>query len=542
MIICRGEGEMDAIIYILLILSTLIALLFSLSILRSNDKKKIHYAVLSLTTSVIIWNVAVILNLFFSNTGLYIFFEQLYFLGPITVSVSILFLGLIYANDSFEFTWRYLLLFIVPNISLILLFTNQYHHLFYTTFSLIPSKQDFGIYFTLHSIVSYIYIGVGLIHLGVFSLKYSGFYSKQSFLILSGILVSLIFDSFSTLKIFDWPTYWENIVFAFSVSCIILAVIKYDFLNIIPIALATVVDSLTDSYVVINDNYEIIDYNKTFAETFAKVLVFKRKESFTELIRKISVDFSERSFIEYVEESIKQKNNISFEMPRAVAGNNYHYKMEIIPVFKKNYHLGTIVLIRDITENKKQLDQITMLNIRLKDLAIKDALTQAYNRYFFDERLQQEIDLVFKRKNYGQGVFDYTNNFGLIIFDIDFFKIFNDNNGHLAGDELLQTLVKVVKSVLFPTDVLCRYGGEEFAIICCETSAEGTAIVAEKIRKAVENCRFKYREKQPNGKVTISVGATYYSTIGMGKDDLIKKADENLYTAKNKGRNTIIFQ
>lgn len=155
--------------------------------------------------------------------------------------------------------------------------------------------------------------------------------------------------------------------------------------------------------------------------------------------------------------------------------------------------------------------------------------------------MQQEIDKVYRRQKYKQDSIDYSNSFGLIIFDLDFFKNFNDKNGHLAGDELLQTLVKVVKSVLFPTDIFCRYGGEEFAIICCETTSEGIAIAAEKIRKVVESYKFKYQESQPNGKITISVGATFYSAIDMGKDELIKKADANLYKAKSNGRNTIVF-
>lgn len=533
---------MDAIVYILLIMSTLIVLSFSLSILIREDKKQIHYAVLGLTTSVIIWDVAVLLNFSFSKTGVYVFFEQLYFLGPITVSVAVLFLGLIYAHNKIKFTWGYFFLFLAPVVSIVILFTNQYHHLFYTTFSFIPSEQDLGVYFTLHSIFSYVYIGVGLIYLGIFSLKNYGFYSKQSLLIILGIFVALIFDSLSTLKIVDWPTYLENISFSFSIVCFMLAVVKFDFLNIIPIALKTVVDSLTDSYVVINDQYEIIDYNKTFADTFGRVTILKRRESIIELIYKCGLDLTEKRFVGYIKKSVNQKMNISFELPWVVEGNYFYYKIELIPIYKNNNHLGTIILIRDITEGKKYLDQITVLNDRLQDLAIKDQLTQTYNRYYFDKKLQQEIDRVTKWQSYRYDVFNEIKHFGLIIFDIDFFKKFNDNNGHLAGDELLQTLVRVVKTVLFPSEILCRYGGEEFAIICCETTAEGTAVVAEKIRKAVENYKFKHQEKQPNGKITISVGAAYYSTIAMGKDDLIKIADANLYMAKNKGRNTIVFQ
>ena len=181
------------------------------------------------------------------------------------------------------------------------------------------------------------------------------------------------------------------------------------------------------------------------------------------------------------------------------------------------------------------------LNERLQSLATRDWLTQSYNRYFFDERLQQEINLVNRSQAYGQAPGKSVNNFGLIMFDIDYFKIYNDNNGHPAGDELLQTMVTIVKGVLRATDILCRYGGEEFAVICCQTSENGIKAVAEKIRKTVEHYEFKFQNKQPGGNLTVSIGAACCSIANMKKDDLIKTADNNLYIAKSTGRNKIVF-
>lgn len=533
----------NTIIYILLTISILFVSFFSILILRMKNKKQLHYAVLAATTSVIMWDLVIVFHLYFKDTKFNYFFELLYFLGPITVSVAVLFLGLSFAYYEIVFTRKWLVLFILPVISAIMLFTNQFHHLFFTTFSLIPSQQDFGVFFTWHSIVSYLYVGVGLAYLTIFSIKNYGFYSKQSFLILLGILVSLVADSFSTLKIYDWPTYVENIAFTFTIACFMLAMVKYDFLNIVPIANKIILDSLTDSYVVTNDDNEIIDYNKAFAELFSKVQVFKRRDNILQLFQKYHFDSSKTAFQDSIENSVKLRKKTSFDLPKEINGEVFHHRVEIIPIHKRNSHIGTVIIMRDITESKRHLDQITMLNHRLQDLAIKDGLTKTYNRYFFEERLQQEINRVLKQKNYEQNNFNnQINGFGLVIFDIDFFKIYNDTNGHLAGDELLQVLVNVIKSVLFPTDILCRYGGEEFAIICCETSMEGTGVVAEKIRKAVANYEFKDQENQPGGKITISVGAAYYSTANMSKEDLIKKADGNLYLSKNKGRNMTTFQ
>jgi len=540
-VLLTGECKLEIFdtIYILLVISTLVLLYFGLLIAKNSKKKQIHYAVLGITISILIWNMAVLLYLTFNNTPwLLVVCEQMYFLGAIFVPVATLFTGLIFTKTRIKFTWKHALLFVVPIISVVMLFTNQYHNLFYTTFSLIPSKHIYGIYFTIHSIYSYLCIGIGLAYLALFSINNYGFFFKQSLLIISGILISLIFDSFSTFKIFDWSTAIANIVFALTMTCFMLANIKFNLLNITPIAIQKVVDLISDSYAIINEDFEIIDYNKSFMDNFTEI---SRKDSIFELVNKNNIDIDEKIFVSLLEEAAREQKKVNFEMQRSHGEVTNYYMAEITPIIMNGIHTGTIILIKDITKHKNNLQQVSRLNERLKSLATKDWLTQAYNRYFFDERIQQEIDRFNKQLAHRQDIYKSVNSFGLIMFDIDFFKTYNDNNGHLAGDELLKILVIVVKKVLYPTDILCRFGGEEFAVICCQTSENGIKIVAEKIRKTVENYKFRFQDKQPNGNLTISVGTAYYSTANMKKDDLITKADKNLYLAKNSGRNKVIF-
>jgi diguanylate cyclase (GGDEF)-like protein len=526
-------------VYMLLVLSTSVVLYFLLLVAKRKRKKQIHYAVLSITISILIWNVAVLLYLAFDNVSWILSIcERLYFLGAILVSISILFTGLVFARTKIKFTWKHALLFIVPVISIAVLFTNQSHHLFYTTFSLIPSEQNFGIFFTVHTIYSYLCIGIGLFYLVTFSIKNYGVFSKQSSLIFIGIMISLIIDSISTFKIFNWSTAIENIAFAVTIIFFILATVKFDFLNVIPIALQTVVDLISDSYVVINEDFEIIDYNKAFVGSFAGAA---RKAGIMEIIKRNYSDFDVKKFMGFLEKAVREQKKVSFEMPRSGGESVTYYMVEITPIYISGNHIGTIILKKDITEHKNNLKKVMQLNEKLQSLATRDWLTQSYNRYFFDERLQQEVDRVNRLQVYGREPCKRADNFGLIMFDIDNFKIYNDNNGHPAGDELLQTIVTVVKEVLYPTDILCRYGGEEFAVICCQTSEEGIRIVAEKIRKAVEKYDFMFQDKQPSGNLTVSVGAVCCSTANAKKDDLIKRADNNLYLAKSGGKNKVVF-
>lgn len=431
------------IVYILLVLSTLVVLYFLLLVAKRKHKKQIHYAVLSITVSILIWNVAILLYMTFTNVPwILTICERLYFLGTVLVSISILFTGLIFARTKIKFTWKHALLFIVPALSIAILFTNQSHHLFYTAFSLIPSRQNFGVYFTIHTIYSYLCIGIGLAYLLVFSIKNYGVFSKQSSLIFIGLMISLIVDAISTFKIFDWSTAIENIAFAITISFFIVATVRFDFLNVIPIALQTVVDLISDSYVVINEDFEIIDYNKAFVSDFSGAA---RKVDIMEIIKKSYSDFDAKKFTGFLDDAVREQKKVSFEMSRSVGEGIAFYTVEITPIYISGNHIGTIILRKDITEHKNSLKEVMQLNERLQGLATRDWLTQSYNRYFFDERLQQEIDRLNRLQVYGQESFKRVDDFGLIMFDIDYFKAYNDNNGHPAGDELLQTIVTIKK-------------------------------------------------------------------------------------------------
>lgn len=524
---------------ILLVISIMLMMILLFLIAVKNKKSQIHYAVMAMAISLLIWNVSVLCYITFTTIPWVVAVsERMYFIGIIFVSLAILFTSLIFVRTRIGFSWKYAFLFVVPAISLVVLFTNPYHHFFYRTFSLIPSKQDFGFYFAIHTVYCYLCIGISLFYLLYFSIRNFGFFSRQAILIFFGILISWIVDSFSTFDIFDWSAAIENIFFSITVILFILAIMKLDFLNIIPIALHRVVNIISDAYVVFNEEYEIMDFNEAFITTWNGA---SRKTRINEVIKQSCPDFDEEQFIQLVSQSIREQGKVSMEIKRSSHGDANYYLAEITPFICKSRHVGTIILIKDITEHKKNLEEVLRLNEKLRSLAMKDWLTQAYNRYFFDERLEQEIDRVAQLQNCENETIKTEYDFGLIMFDIDYFKDYNDLNGHQAGDELLQILVNIVQETLLPTDVLCRYGGEEFVIICCQTPEKRVRTAAEKIRKLVEEYEFKYQDTQPGGNLTVSVGTAYYMPPYLKKDDLIQRVDQNLYLAKNTGRNKVVF-
>jgi diguanylate cyclase (GGDEF)-like protein len=125
------------------------------------------------------------------------------------------------------------------------------------------------------------------------------------------------------------------------------------------------------------------------------------------------------------------------------------------------------------------------------------------------------------------------------MIDIDYFKHYNDTNGHLAGDEVLRAIAILIERGVRQTDIVARYGGEEFSAILTNTGREGALEIAERIRKNVSDTRFPNESAQPNKDLTVSVGVAAFSSSISTLTDLIREADHTLYRAKNGGRNRV---
>jgi len=163
----------------------------------------------------------------------------------------------------------------------------------------------------------------------------------------------------------------------------------------------------------------------------------------------------------------------------------------------------------------------------LSDLAFRDELTGLFNRRYFDQKLQEEIN---RSGRYGR-------NLSLILGDIDLFKSYNDDFGHQKGDEVLQSVAEMIRRSCRSSDTAARYGGEELVIILPETDSEGALLVAEKARKLIEA-----RAGDVAGRtVTISMGISSFSPGNDGPAELIAAADKALYMAKSSGRNCCVM-
>ncbi|GAB4540222.1 MAG: hypothetical protein Fur0020_09260 [Thermodesulfovibrionia bacterium] len=178
--------------------------------------------------------------------------------------------------------------------------------------------------------------------------------------------------------------------------------------------------------------------------------------------------------------------------------------------------IAIVRIAHNITERKKMEEE-------LMRLATTDPLTGAYNRTKFNEIIGREIE---RAKRYGQRL-------SMIIFDIDHFKQVNDTYGHMIGDEVLKTMCDIIRNNIRKIEYLVRWGGEEFMVIASGADIKSAIALAERLKGIIEEYRF-----DKVGRLTISCGVTEFKD-GDTEDSFIKRADDALYIAKNKGKNRV---
>ena len=179
----------------------------------------------------------------------------------------------------------------------------------------------------------------------------------------------------------------------------------------------------------------------------------------------------------------------------------------------------------------RQNEELGTLNMKFRELAIRDGLTGLYNRRHGEDKLTDEVDraVKFKRK------------LSLLFIDLDHFKFFNDTHGHQAGDDVLHALAQLMNDAARDSDTVARWGGEEFIIIAPETDEQQACQLAELIRKQVAQFAFPHADQQPLGHVSLSVGVATVSADINNAEELVGLADKAVYKAKESGRNRTVF-
>lgn len=325
-------------------------------LLRIKNRSQMHYVFISMLSLLVIWNVGAILAKYSHENGYDMMgFVTLSFIGTCFVPVSALFMGIIFFKTKIKFKIKHLLVYVIPVTSMILLLTNNYHKLFFVKFTYLSKDIVYGKYFVIHAVYSYICILVGLFYLVYISVKNSGIFSKQSILILSGCVIPLIVSVMVTFQIVTASLLLTPISFSFATICYYIAIFKYDFLKVLPIAMQTVVDKISNSFVVIDMQLRIVDYNRAMVDTFKDIVEFKRKDDILEILdvfKPINISV----FKGYIEQAHETGKAYLFEHRFFIEGKiDEYFMIEITPIIRNKNSLGTMILLTNITEHKEDL-------------------------------------------------------------------------------------------------------------------------------------------------------------------------------------------
>ena len=351
--------ELVNIEFILLVISTLSIILLIFNITRKRPLSQLQYAFKSLLVNILIISVGVISQLVCTTVGNVgpIIFENFIYIGTCLLPVSLFFVAIIFKNTKIRFKKRYLLLFVIPLLTLAILYTNKYHHLFYKMYSSNLNEMIYGPYFYVHTIYTY---GLLLISMGIMinsSFKNSGAFSKQTVLIVIGTAFPILINVLGTLKIYDMNVCFTPISFSIATIFYTFAILKFNFLKITPIALQKIVDRISDGYVVLDESNTVIDFNKTFLDIFKLSPEEIRSENFIKFLQKKNMN---KRTVSKIEKELKRANEaevtITFEQHFSYIKK--YFKIEITPINIDNTSLGTIFLLKDITQHKQDMETI----------------------------------------------------------------------------------------------------------------------------------------------------------------------------------------
>lgn len=343
----------------LMIISEILILSVFMIINKKNSKSSQLKKIVSLLLcSLFIWTFSLILQIIFQNCNISLtFFEGLASFGACFLPIFVLFLGIVFGKTKIKIHWYFIFLFIIPILSTILMFTNNSHHLMYEYYSIYTGETIFGKYFFIHSVYSYTCIFIGLTCLLFFSIKNSGLFSKQSLLLILGTLIPLFINICGTLGIVNLTVYVTPISFTIGILFYAFAIFKFNFLGATPIALQKIVDRISDSYIVLNDDGSITDFNQTFLTTFnIKDSKDLRGQNFETFLKENNLYLNFKKIKNALPKVKNSEKTVSFDLYTRKIEKHFH--IEINSILSEGASLGTLILFKDVTQHIEDMQKI----------------------------------------------------------------------------------------------------------------------------------------------------------------------------------------
>ncbi|HEX2993549.1 MAG TPA: diguanylate cyclase [Anaerolineales bacterium] len=434
---------------------------------------------------------------------------------------------------------RLLLLSIQPVSTLLLQWTNQYHHMFYLSIDVVRQNASTvmeltrGPWYFIHIVYSYTVIAIGFFAMSQGAQRLGPLYRSQYWLFFiasllpwaSNMLNEFTSTSSNRLDLTPLSFGLAAVIYAFSL-------LQTHFMDLIPIARSHLIENMRDGIMVLDAQNHVVDINPAM-ESF-----LEKQRSF--YLGKNASDVLDRWLQKADLLSGKAETRVELKVPKDPPR---YLDLRVTPLYDKDQLLnGRLMVFRDITERKldekrlryanermqTQLIEIGLLQSKLREQAIRDPLTNLFNRRYLEETLDRELARA------GREFYPVC----IIMIDLDYFKKINDTYGHDAGDEVLRALAKTLIEQSRRGDFVCRYGGEEFVMVMPNITKRTAYDRARKLRKCLKALQVPYERHQLT--MTLSMGIACYPANGETRQALLRAADLAMYAAKKAGRDHIL--
>ncbi len=394
-------------------------------------------------------------------------------------------------------------------------------------------RLERGLGFWVNTYYSYAIILLAFFILGAGAWRANPFFKRQYLIILAGSIIPFVVSLFSQVNYTELADL-DLAPISFGISSILYAyaVFRHQFMDLLPVARGYLIESMSDGVLVSDEHGRIVDINPAMKN-------FLEDEPVALIGRNISGVLKQ-----WTPDPEHLLNGVETRVELKIPGKPSNYlDLRITSLYDEDQKVnGRLMVFRDITDRKEverdlrramdrlqtQLIEIGVLQSQLREQAIRDALTNVFNRRYLEETLERELARA-TRESYPLCV---------IMMDLDYFKDINDTYGHEAGDVVLKTIAETATRQSRHGDFVCRYGGEEFVLVMPNIGIEKARERANELHRIIDDLNIPY--ERFNLTTTISMGIAWYPAHGNTKETLMRAADKAMYVAKNTGRNRVI--
>ncbi len=484
------------------------------------------------------WSLGAALELGAMGIPAKIFWSKIEYLGTTTAPVFFLTFALEYNRLERWLTRRNVaLLLAVPALTVLLAFTNEWHHWIWTSFVASPAGLNLvvfghGPWFWV-GLVGYSYLAnvaaTGLLFWA--ARRFPPMYRWQTLTLLIATVAPWAASFVYVSGLSPMPGL-DLTPISFAITGVLLAwgIFRLRLFDLLPVARDVLIETMSDGVLVLDEQDRVVDINpaaQRLLHTSAPASLGQRAAS---------VFAAWPHWITRFRDARDIRTELAID-------DDHHLELSISPVLDRQRRpTGRLIVMRDITARKQaeaeaqrasellrtQLLEINALQADLREQAVRDPLTGLFNRRYLAEMLDRELARAARE----------STSVGVVMLDIDHFKGLNDSRGHKAGDVMLQALGQLLRLQTRLGDIACRYGGEEFVIILPKTTAAVALRRAEQLRAAFEVTDISHAEQIL--RATLSGGVAAFPANGVTADAVLRAADAALYAAKAAGRNRVI--